>query len=59
MAWRGMAHQADNQLLSTLLEGVRMTDTQLQKVFQANKIVKVSQSVSQEQCYQHYYYYQQ
>lgn len=33
--------QADNKLLATLLEGVRMTDTQLQKVFQANKIIRV------------------
>jgi molecular chaperone GrpE len=31
----------ENALLVTLVEGVRMTDQQLQKVFGANKIVKV------------------
>lgn len=38
--------QSDNQLLATLLEGVRMTDTQLQKVFHANKIIRVSHLTS-------------
>lgn len=33
--------QEENHLLVTLVEGVRMTDQQLQKVFGANKIVKV------------------
>lgn len=35
------ALKEENALLGTLVEGVRMTDQQLQKVFGANKIVKV------------------
>lgn len=38
--------QEENHLLVTLVEGVRMTDQQLQKVFGANKIVKVHTRIS-------------
>lgn len=33
--------KGENKLLVTVVEGVRMTDRQLQKVFGANKIVQV------------------
>ena len=39
-------NQEENHLLVTLVEGVRMTDQQLQKVFGANKIVKVHTRIS-------------
>lgn len=41
-------NQEENHLLVTLVEGVRMTDQQLQKVFGANKIVKVHTRISFE-----------